>query len=734
MRPASPPTFNLPIRDALYHGRWILLAGMLVGLGFALVGIVQEEEPTYQTHSLVRIQPQSSKVLSLSRAEFRRYPRHVRRQIRQMQRFQMTGQGMQNLVYHLNITGDLSERLASRLLAQATDDPADTIFSIVFAAHGERLNQPALARRLGRAIRVDFDDVAVAVLMRSRSTNPQEAVALTQLAVEELTRYVYEEEQRHHASTRQRLETALAQQTDNLSALTQEMQRIGLENADPAHVLDLLTSLETASADLEIALQQQVAELEALEAMLDTAPSRLREAVSTVSETEWRVLEMRLRLLKQQQLAMERDRGQTPEQLRRAPDYSRLTAQITELEAEVDSLGQQFLRERMQHEQAPEALLAASPQLTAERLALERLQARKAFIDGEIERYREALPEAAIDSQRMRQFIRQRRVLEKLQATQQVNLARVSLEDEVEGTFVDVIRPPTTPTQIGTPTPVHKRVLYGLFMGFLGALALTYARFLLDTRLHDPGDFKQMGLPLLGVIPDLQPSSQHPAPQPISHTEAFRLLYTHLHLLSPDRQLHTLVITSPTEASGKTNTTLHLGALYAQAGLRTLLIDADLRRPSLHKRLKQARTPGVVDVLREQTTLANATQPTGYDDLLFLPAGHAVPSPSDWLHAQSMHTLLAEAKQAFDIVLIDTPPILVAPDAAELAAQADGVLLMTAAHRTDAEEMKQTLDILHRVRATVLGGVLNRFIPQRARRSTYRRRLQPVQDEHSTSF
>lgn len=187
--------------------------------------------------------------------------------------------------------------------------------------------------------------------------------------------------------------------------------------------------------------------------------------------------------------------------------------------------------------------------------------------------------------------------------------------------------------------------------------------------------------------------------------EAYRTLRTNLSFFSLDQPLHTLVVTSPAAGEGKSTAVANLAVTMAQSGRRTILIDCDLRRPSLHEQFGLAMAPGLTNlVLEELNDLP--LQATGVDNLWLLSSGPTPPNPADFLGASRMDRVIAQLAERADIVLFDAPPVVAAADAAILGAKADGVLLVIQAGRTRRDQSERARELLEQAKVRIVGVAL----------------------------
>lgn len=189
--------------------------------------------------------------------------------------------------------------------------------------------------------------------------------------------------------------------------------------------------------------------------------------------------------------------------------------------------------------------------------------------------------------------------------------------------------------------------------------------------------------------------------------EAFRTLRTSLEFSSLDRTLRTLVVTSAAPNEGKSTTLANLGITLAQAGRQVALVDADLRRPSLHQVFGLPNTAGLTTMLLDEAAMAKPPFQNGpVAGLRILTSGPLPPNPAELLASRRIEDILARLREEADMVLFDAPPLIAVSDAAVLAARVDGVILVVQAEKTKREHVQRAKTLLERVNAHLVGAVL----------------------------
>lgn len=192
---------------------------------------------------------------------------------------------------------------------------------------------------------------------------------------------------------------------------------------------------------------------------------------------------------------------------------------------------------------------------------------------------------------------------------------------------------------------------------------------------------------------------------PIS--EQYRTIRTNLQFASVDEELRSILITSSGPAEGKSSTTANLAVVYAQQGKRVLLIDADLRKPTMHYTFRLDNLRGLSNVLVGENTLEEVVNQTDVETLDVMTCGPIPPNPSELLASRKMETLLKEAKLSYDMVIFDTPPVLAVTDAQILANIVDGTVLVVRSGKTEIEASQKSKEALAPAKAKLLGVVLN---------------------------
>jgi len=279
------------------------------------------------------------------------------------------------------------------------------------------------------------------------------------------------------------------------------------------------------------------------------------------------------------------------------------------------------------------------------------------------------------------------------------------------------------------PSPISPRRKLDLGIGLLLGLAVGVAQALvrhqLDRSIRTSDELARLTkLPTVGVLP-LDPAAKNdpvltPRAAKQRRAEAVRQLRTNLRFVDAASPVRVLVVTSSVESEGKSSTATNLAQSFAEAGRSVLLIDADLREPRVHRYLELERAAGLTSVLIGEAELSQVVQEWGPDGLNVLTSGQLPPNPSELLGSAAMERLVHQARSAYDLVILDTPPLLPVTDAAVTSVLADGVVLLVQHGRTHRDQVARSVEALRSVDARILGTVLSMVpVPRREKQSAY---------------
>ncbi len=276
---------------------------------------------------------------------------------------------------------------------------------------------------------------------------------------------------------------------------------------------------------------------------------------------------------------------------------------------------------------------------------------------------------------------------------------------------VKVMDPAQVPGSPFKPDPA-RNMLMALLGGIVVALVLAFGLDYLDDTVKTPEDItRKLHVPFLGLVPSVRGDKQPVLSGPVPHDfgESYRALRTSLVFTSGGESTRVITVTSAQPLEGKTTTACNLAMVLAFGGSRVLLVDADMRRPGVHKALKISNTVGLSHLLVGQARVREAIQRTSDPNFCVMTAGRTPPNPSELLSSERMRQLIVNLKQGpFDWVVIDTPPVLAVTDAIILTPLVDGVTFVIGAEMTRRRLAERAVHMIMASRPKVIGAVLNR--------------------------
>ena len=295
-------------------------------------------------------------------------------------------------------------------------------------------------------------------------------------------------------------------------------------------------------------------------------------------------------------------------------------------------------------------------------------------------------------------------------------LAQLQVSGAVTNGGVQVVTPATAPSAPSSPKPSRNAVL-GFVLGLLLGIGMAFLMEHVDDTVHEKEDLERLVpgarvlalIPMVGswknkgrtfVVTKVEPNS--------IASEAYRSLRTSLQFIASETEAKVILVTSPAESEGKTATVANLGVVLAKAGERVAIVSSDLRRPRVGHFLGLDEQVGLTTVLLGQRQLDEVLQAVpGFGGLSVLATGERPEDPTGVLSSHRLAEVLDDLRRRFDVVLVDSPPVLPVTDAVILAQAVDATLLVVAAGQTRGKDVRRAIEALSLVQATVVGVVLN---------------------------
>jgi len=361
-------------------------------------------------------------------------------------------------------------------------------------------------------------------------------------------------------------------------------------------------------------------------------------------------------------------------------------------------------------------------------IEIESIRARLEGLDKTIREYNskfETIPVQGIEFARME---RRRQSFEKLTATLDQKFQEAVINEQTTMGNVDIVDKASVPSRPVSPNrPLNMLIgaIVALALGLGIAILLRY----LDNTIRNPEDVEKLGIPVLTFVPTFGSSEKleraeslvaFSAPQS-PPSEAYRTMRTSIEsALALDGQSMVVVVTSPAPKEGKSTAIANLAVSSANSGRRVLLVDADLRRPVQHNIFEVDREPGLSNCLVGEAQVNACIKKTKVPGLHIIPCGHIPSHPAELLGSSRMERFIELIRKYYDMVLIDSPPVIAMADTLVVSKFANGVALVVSADQTKIMGLQKSRDLLETNNARMIGVVVNRFNANKIYYSYYR--------------
>jgi capsular exopolysaccharide synthesis family protein len=716
---AGAPPKNRQIEgvlDMLFRRRWIIAAVFVLATAAAVVYSFTQV-PRYEANALVMVElnrmPSGEAVSAEGNTPFVRSDRSIATEL-----------------FILQNSHAIHTRVHERLRELSAEDP-----SVSYPPKGGVQFQPA-SRSLNNALRV----TAV-------STDPQEAALLSNVYAEEYVRQTRDASRTYLVQANDFLEEQAASHRDKLRAAEDRVEEYMLQtgavglNQSGAAVVSRMANLEAQRDEARINMQMGQTQLAAIERQLEDINPQLARRVSSNVDRQLAALQAELARLEDEKRVI----LAAPN-----PDRQRLqeiNQRVPELQREMDELSSEFVEEVMAAGgiEAGTSAIGYATELSrnavAQRIELEGLQSRISTMNQRLGEYQQELNSIPGQSTELARLERTRQSAEQMYQYVVGRLQETQIALESEPGYARILRKASVP---GVPSGANpwKNIALGLLLGLGAGIGLAFLRDKLDNRIYKPDQLRERDLDVLGVIPNMKPqikkayqgkafvehrgrrvaTSLPTLLDPLSSaSEAYRHLRTTVQFSRPGVVVQTVLVTSAAPSEGKSTTAANLALTMAQAKRRTLLVDADIRRPKQHQILDRPLEPGLVQVLSHGEVSPEVFQTSLDENLYVMSAGglHSpqeqgdgatlVEEPSEMLGSKRMRDVLEMLRGQFDMIVIDSPPVLAATDAVLLSTQADATILVASAGTTKEGDLDHSLERLDDVGAHVIGVLLNQF-------------------------
>jgi tyrosine-protein kinase Etk/Wzc len=719
---------------AIRRGKWIIALTCLIVTGL-IATYTLSLDPIYEASSIVAVSTQQSRSGSLFGIEETR--------------------ALSNEVGVLTNSLELSERVVHRLQEAAAALGTNEHYPLLMEGESGTTSRKLairLMKRMNFAPQPDRDLVGI----YAESTAPEEATAIANFYAEEYERYTRETSRASIAAARSFLEDQTERRYSELQDLERQWESFAREKEviikgpEGERVVAEYAGLGARRDEAQFNLEQERASLRLLQEQLEQVQPGLQELVfqeQAASELENEILaiDQRLASLKieaEQYYAVDPSlRGKED----RVPELKEITRLIARFSTRKTELTNRLIEERLTQENVLleggqlDYVARLRSRIMEKQLAIRELEIQVRALDQRLGGYQtrlQSIPRQAIEREQLERRIEQAERWYNMFAEQ---LQQTLVAEESELGYVRIIRSAFVPTVPVRPN-LRQNVILGLLLGLGFGIGLAFMQQAMSKQLTNPEDLKQRGYNLVGTIPvmDREIESSYDGKETVevagqrlstrlfmllnpwsSIAENYRLIRTNLEYEPGAAPIQVMMVTSPEQADGKSVTAMNLAIATAQSGRKTLVVDADMRRPSAHTLLGVGQGPGLADILSGKLNFEPERFKTAIDQLSFLPAGNAVTPPAEMVGSQRMRDLIETFRATYDLVILDVPPVLAVSDALVMGTLGDATIIVVSANKTDLRALQATQNALIAVGARVAGTVLNRLDARKAGPSQY---------------
>lgn len=676
--PQSEPAFEMDIRSllvSLRRGKWILLAAIIIGLAAGLA-VTLLTVPTYVASSSVKIEEDVSQIVTVGsdRPAGGDYMRFAQTQIDLLESRETAGAVL-----------DQEGLLANPVFLETAKLPAGRL-----SGQAEQNRRSAAIEFLRKSLKVELPRDTRVALVSISSSNPGLAARIAngyaRAAVTQDLRRKYDSSSYARSFLTQQLETTRRRLEASELALNNYARQTGIVNIGAEGTSQTVTTagLQEAGASVSRATEQRIAAEQAWRSASQGPPLSIPQVLGNPGVQG--LMQQRAQISAKLNQDLKTLGVEHPSVVGARANLAAIDGEIRKFASSVvTSLRQQYEAAKSQEE----SLSGRVNSLVDSALTENKLQVQYNILKREVDTNR-----ALYDGLLQR--------LKEISASAGVNNSNV--------TVVDRAPVPHSPS---APSLLLNLGVAGVGALFLGLL-FVFVREQLDQRLRTPDEAAaESRLPVLGIVPKLPPETsmiEQLALPKSAVSESYFSARASLALSTPEGLPRTLLVTSNAPSEGKTTSAYALALSIARIGRRTLLVDADLRRPRLHSMLGKPNTSGLSDYLAGKSNVPPTQQATDIPNLALVSSGPLPPSPTELLAGPNLARFLDWAVQEYDCVIIDGPPVLGIADAPLISSVVDGTLFVAEMARITRFTLRNALNRLYSAKAQVVGLLLTKHV------------------------
>lgn len=669
----------------------------------------------------------------------------------------------------LENSGELARRVVATIESVA-DTAQGVQFTLLAPVSEEKpYTQYAALNRLQERVTFQADEQQGLITVWVTGRDPREAALIANAYVQQYRLFSREMARAGVVAAREFLGTQLEKRKDDIRVIENEWEAFARSNAvvieglDGQNVAQEYAELQSQRDALAFQLEQEKRTLAILNDQLDRVQPSLRSSV--LQEQEIQSLRTQIQALENQIAELKATAEQyyindptlrgnesrvreLAEVKRRIDGFESRKVELTEELVEASRKAGGVGRTGLGGATAPaDGAIASIGQLGTlqgrvqeQTIKVEQIEAQMTALNNRIEGYQgrlESIPRQTIQREQLERRLAQ---AEQFYKDITMELQRTIIAEESELGYVKVMRSAAIPMLPVSPN-LKVNLILGLLLGLGLGTGLGFVRQSINWKIYEPDDIQTKGYSLVGVIPKMDreikktfkgkrmvdvegreiSTNLFPLLNPWSPiTENYRLVRANLQFASMKNQeeygqsSRIMMVTSPEPGDGKTTTATNLAITIALSGRKVLLIDADMRRPNLHSLVGMEREPGLARILTGERDVDVIVEDTIIQGLHVLPAGVPDVPPTELLDTKRMRQFLDGAAERYDVVIVDTPPVLAATDPIVLAPYCDVILVVASADKTDFRGLSQVKSTLGAVGVPIGGVIFNRYDAEKA--------------------
>lgn len=533
---------------------------------------------------------------------------------------------------------------------------------------------------------------------------------------------------------------------NNLQAYQEKQGIVSLDDESKS-VIDKLSQLESQRDAADVDLKK-------LRNTLASYQDQLPQQETNVARNMAEASDPYIRLLQEQiaKLEVQRDvtMAQNPSSVGREilnDKVKEIEGQIAQLTARLQKRTDTFLSNLTPQsgsgQDAASYLKSVKQKIIENQIDINSVEAKKKALEEVIQQYERQFDRIPQKSMELARLQRARQSDEKLYLMLQEKFNEANITEQSNIGYIEIIERAGIPVRPSSPKLLINLAI-GIVLGLGMGLVVVFVKELVDVRIQSPEELKRLGhTPLAAVVGmdhELQKltsggkivggqggkkgldSHLITYSYPFSSVaESYRQVRTHLQFAKQGTMPHVILISSPAPGEGKSTTAANLAIAVAQNGRKVLLVDGDLRKPILEQLFGVKKEPGLSELLTGRATLSGAIQKTLVENLSIMVCGAIPPNPAEVLGSEKMRGLIEQVRSDYDVVLLDSSPLLAVTDPSVLTTLADGVIIVVSAGKTRQEELQHSVELVESVGGRILGVVLNNLDLKRAYGVYYRK-------------